>query len=89
MLADIKKTLQRQTYRHNLFPTLLLVVQELDTWEDRAAALNAVGLKTFHGRSWTKGNLHAMYQSYWLENNGRYSWNKHQEQLRQLEKLVA
>lgn len=89
MQSDLKKTLQRQTYRHTLFPTLLLVVQELDTWEARANALNAVGLTTFHGKPWTKGNLHSTFQSYWTENDGRYSWNEHEEQLRQLEKLVA
>jgi hypothetical protein len=89
LIADLKKTIAKQTYRHDLFPTLLLVVQELDTWEARAAAFNAVGLKTYSGKPWTKGNLHALYQSYWAENGGSYSHLRHAEQLEQLEQLVA
>lgn len=89
MLNTIKKTISKETYRHDLFPTLLLVVQELDTWEARAAAFNAVGLKTYNGKPWTKGNLHALYQSYWNDNGGRYSHLEHGDQIEQLEQLVA
>lgn len=89
MDSALKKFIERQLYRFNLFPTLLLVVEELPTWEARADALNAVGIKTLSGRSWTKGNLHALFQSYWSENGGRYSHNEHAQQLKQLETLVA
>jgi len=85
----LKKFIERQLYRFNLFPTLLLVLEELPTWEARAEAFNAVGIKTLSGRSWTKGNLHALYKSYYSENGGRYSHNEHHEQLKQLEELVA
>ena len=89
MDSALKKFIERQLYRFNLFPTLLLVVEELPTWEARANAFNAVGIKTLSGRSWTKGNLHSLFQSYWSENGGRYSHNEHAEQLKQLETLVA
>lgn len=89
MDSALKKFIERQLYRFNLFPTLLLVVEELPTWEARADAFNAVGIKTLSGRAWTKGNLHALFQSYWSENGGRYSHNEHAEQLKQLETLVA
>lgn len=85
----LKKFIERQRYRFNLFPTLLLVLEELPTWEARAEAFNAVGIKTLSGRSWTKGNLHALYKSYYSENGGRYSHNEHREQLKQLEGLIA
>ena len=85
----LKKFIERQLYRFNLFPTLLLVLEELPTWEARAEAFNAVGIKTLRGRPWTKGNLPALYKSYYSENGGRYSHNEHHEQLKQLEGLIA
>lgn len=89
MLNSIKKTIAKENYKHDLFPTLLLVVQELETWEARAAAFNAVGLKTYSGKPWTKGNLHALYQSYWADNGGRYSHLEHGDKIEQLQQLVA
>lgn len=87
MHQELKKTLQRERFKHTLFPTLLFLVENLETWEARAAALNAAGLTTFHGKPWTRGNVHKAFHSYWTENNGQYSWNLHQQQLEQLEHL--
>jgi len=89
LTSKLEKVLKREQWRHQLFPSLLLVVQELSTWKARAVAMNAAGLTTFHGKPWTRSNVHKQFQSYWLENNGQYSWNQHKNKLEQLEKIVA
>lgn len=82
MIDSIQKTLAKEEWRNELFPSLLVVVERLPTWQARAAALNEAGLTTYHGKPWTRGNVQIIFHSYW--SSGSYSWNLHREQIDQL-----
>lgn len=86
-MSSLNKALQKAIWKHQIFPQLLLVVEELPTWEARSAALNAAGLTTFYGKPWTKQNVHKLFQSYWSA--GRYSWNETAKQLKAIADITA
>jgi hypothetical protein len=88
-MADIEKALRREQFKSQIFPSLLLVVEELPNWEARATALNAAGLTTFHDKPWTRQNVHKLFHSYWAENQGHYSWNLHNQKLERVAAAVA
>jgi len=88
MTNDIHNALAREAWKHNLFPVLLLLMEELPDWETRAAALNDAGFTTYYNKRWTKQNLHKVYYSYWTESKGRYSWRKHGAQLEAIRKSI-
>tara|TARA_R110000803_G_scaffold151143_1_gene216313 strand:+ start:1956 stop:2222 length:267 start_codon:yes stop_codon:yes gene_type:complete len=87
-MNSIKKELEKEQWRHDLFSTLLLLKQELPTWKARADALNAANLTTFYSKPWTKQNVHKLFYSYWDNDLGRYSWVEQKQALEQLAKLV-
>ena len=89
MTNDIHNALAREAWKHDLFPVLLLLMEELPNWETRAVALNDAGFRTYYGKVWTKQNLHKMYHSYWSEKNGSYSWRKHGEQLEAVRRSIS
>lgn len=88
-MSELNTALARQRWKHQIFPSLLLVVEERPTWKARAAALNNAGLTTFYGKPWTKQNVHKLFYSYWLENEGHYSWNSHGKQLKDVEATLS
>ena len=88
MTNDIHNALAREAWKHDFFPVLLLLMEELPNWETRAVALNDAGFRTYYNKRWTKQNLHKVFYSYWAENNGRYSWRKHGEQLDAIRKSI-
>ena len=89
MTNDIHNALVREIWKHNLFPALLLLMEELPSWESRATALNNAGFSTYYNKRWTKQNLHKVYYSYWNDNGGMYSWRKHGEQINAVRKSVS
>ena len=46
MTNDIHNALAREAWKHDLFPVLLLLMEELPNWETRAVALNDAGFVT-------------------------------------------
>ena len=57
-MNNIKKELEKEQWRNDLFPILLLLKQELSSWKARADALNAANLTTFYSKPRTKQNVH-------------------------------
>ena len=86
-MSNLSKSLKKELWKHELFPQLLSVVEELPTWRARANALNAAGLTTFHEKPWTYQNVHRMFQSYWRD--GAYSWNETATKLRAIAELTT
>jgi hypothetical protein len=87
-MQSMQKVLLKEQWRHELFPTLLLLVQELPTWKARAEALNAANLTTFYLKQWTKQNVHKVFHSFWDNDQARYSWVEHKHSLDELSQLV-
>ncbi len=88
-MNTLRRTLLQEKFRNDLFPVLLLLMQEQPTWKARAAALNAANLTTFCSKPWTKQNVHKMFNTYWDNDLGHYSWVEHKQWLDQLTKLVG
>ena len=80
-MADLHAALNKEIFKHDLFPYLLKLREELPTWDSRAKALNADGIPTLTGKSWTRQNVCQLFKSYWRDRNGRYSWTEHKRQL--------
>jgi hypothetical protein len=88
-MQGLKKALHKEQFKHTLFPSLLLLVQEVSTWEARAACLNRAGMTTFHGKPWTKQNVHKQFNAYWGNDASRYSWHEHQTQLNDIAAIIS
>jgi hypothetical protein len=89
-MMSLKKTINNQKWKHQLFPSLLLVVEKVPTWEARAEAFNKAGFRTYTGKLWTKQSIHACYHSYWTSNatgSGVYSWNQHGKNIEALKAM--
>ena len=67
---------------------MLLLVEELPTWDARVKALNDAGVTTFYGKRWSKNNLMKLYRSY-RSNNGRYSWVEHGLRIKDLQQVFS
>ena len=87
-MNKVNKALLKEQFRHNLFPTLLLLKQELPTWQARADAMNAAQLTTFYSKPWTKQNVHKAFYSYWDNDSGHYGWVGQKLWLEQLTELA-
>jgi hypothetical protein len=87
-MNDLKKALAKEQFNNDIFPSLLMLKQELPTWKARADALNAANLTTFYAKPWTRQNVHKAFYSFWDNDLGRYSWVEHNHALQQLAKLV-
>ena len=87
-MADLNAALNKELYKHGLFPFLLKLKEELPTWAARADALNAEGIPTLTGKTWTRQNVCQMFNSYWRDRNGRYSWNEHKKQLEDIQAVL-
>ena len=80
-MADLNAALNKELFKHELFPYLLKLREELPTWASRAKALNDEGIPTLTGKTWTRQNVCQLFKSYCRDRNGRYSWNEHKRQL--------
>jgi hypothetical protein len=80
--------LDKEQFKHDLFPHLLSLNETLDSWAQKAVALNAEGIYTYHGKQWTRGNLELFFKSFWANGVGKYSWHDHNNQINQLEALL-
>jgi len=80
--------LDKEHFKHDLFPHLLSLNETLDSWAHRAVALNSEGVYTYHGKKWTRGNLELFFKSYWASGSGEYSWHHHKDQINRLEALL-
>ena len=87
-MNTLEKVLLKEQFRHDMFPILLLLMQERPTWKARATALNAANLTTFCSKPWTKQNVHKMFHTYWDNDLGRYSWVEQKQWLDQLTRLI-
>jgi hypothetical protein len=88
-MADLHAALNKEMFKHELFPFLLKLREELPTWDLRAQALNAEGIPTLTGKAWTRQNVCQLFKSYWRDRNGRYSWNDHKKQLETIQAALA
>lgn len=87
-MSDLHCVFHKETWKHQLFPCLLLLSEELPTWDARVMALNDAGVTTFYGKRWSKNNLMRLYRSY-RNGTGRYSWVEHGSRLKRLEQVIA
>jgi len=88
-MTDLQTALRKETWKHALFPLLLELVEDYETWEQRAKVLNDAGIRTYLGRPWTRQNIHQIFKSYWRDRNGRYSWKEHKHQLATVREALA
>jgi hypothetical protein len=54
-----------------MFPTLLEMMEEIDSYSARAKALNDMGFTTYHGKQFSEDSLRALFLSYYK--SGSYS----------------
>ena len=87
-MSNISTLLAKETFKHQIFPKLLEVIEELPSWQARADQLNAEGVRTYIGRQWTRQNLHLTFKQYWQNKEHRYSWNEHGRVIKQLHNLT-
>ena len=80
--------LDKERFKHNLFPHLLSLNETLDSWAARAVSLNTDGTYTYHGKQWTRQNLELFFKNYWVNGSNEYSWHHHQHLINQLEALL-
>ena len=86
-MSDFQCSVSKEIWKHQLFPSLLLLAEELPTWDARVKALNDAGVTTFYGKRWSKNNLMKLYRSY-RNNNGHYSWVEHGSRIKELQQIV-
>lgn len=87
-MSDLQCVFHKEIWKHQLFPCLLLLSEELPTWDARVMALNDAGVTTFYGKRWSKNNLMRLFRSY-RNGTGHYSWIEHGSRLRLLEQVIA
>ena len=87
MNETLLAVLDKERFRHDLFPHLLSLNETLDSWHHRAVALNSEGIYTYFGKKWTRGNLELFFKSFWA-NGSEYSWHQHNDQINKLEALL-
>lgn len=87
-MSDFQCSVSKEIWKHQLFPSLLLLSEELPTWDARVKALNDAGVTTFYGKRWSKNNLMKLYRSY-RSNNGRYSWVEHGSRINELKQVLS
>jgi len=80
--------LDKERFKHDLFPHLLSLNETLDSWAARAVSLNTDGTYTYHGKQWTRQNLELFFKNYWVNGSNEYSWHHHQHLINQLEALL-
>ena len=87
-MSDFQCSVSKEIWKHQLFPCLLLLAEELPTWDARVKALNDAGVTTFYGKRWSKNNLMKLYRSY-RSNNGRYSWVEHGSRINEPKQVLS
>ena len=87
-MSDFQCSVSKEIWKHQLFPCLLLLAEELPTWDSRVKALNDAGVTTFYGKRWSKNNLMKLYRSY-RSYNGRYSWVEHGMRIKGLQQVLG
>jgi hypothetical protein len=87
-MSDFQCSVSKEIWKHQLFPSLLLLSEELPTWDARVKALNDAGVTTFYGKRWSKNNLMKLYRSY-RANSGNYSWLEHGRRIKDLQKVFS
>lgn len=87
-MSDFQCSVSKEIWKHQLFPSLLLLSEELPTWDARVKALNDAGVTTFYGKRWSKNNLMKFYRSY-RTNSGNYSWLEHGRRIKDLRKVFS
>ena len=87
MNETLLAVLDKEQFKHDLFPYLLSLLETSNSWAARAVYLNAEGVYTYHGKEWTRGNLEKFFKSFW--STGNYSWNDHLNQINKLEALLT
>ena len=80
--------LDKERFKHDLFPHLLSLNESDGSWALWAAELNAEGITTYHGKCWTRQNLEIFFKNYWNNGDHEYSWNHHSHLINQLEALL-
>ena len=65
-----------------MFPTLLEVMEEFDSYSVRADSLNDRSFTTYHGKQFTEDSLRALFLSYYK--SGSYS---HEEAISEFNSL--
>jgi hypothetical protein len=87
-MSDFQCSVSKEIWKHQLFPCLLLLAEELPTWDARVKALNDAGVTTFYGKRWSKNNLMKLYKSY-RNDNGHYSWVEHGLRIKDLQQVFS
>ena len=87
-MSDFQCSVSKEIWKHQLFPSLLLLSEELPTWDARVKALNDAGVTTFYGKRWSKNNLMKLYRSY-RTNTGNYSWLEHGSRINELKQVLS
>ena len=85
-MSDFQCSFSKEIWKHQLFPCLLLLAEELPTWDARVKALNDAGVTTYYGKRWSKNNLMKLYRSY-RSYNGHYSWIEHSSRIEELQRV--
>ena len=80
--------LDKECFKHDLFPHLLSLNESHSSWALRAVSLNADGITTYHGKQWTRQNLEIFFKNYWNNGAHEYSWHQHAHLINQLEALL-
>jgi hypothetical protein len=88
MQDQLLAVLDKERFKHDLFPHLLSLNETLDSGAHKAVALNSEGVYTYHGKQWTRGNLELFFKSFWATGSGQYSWYQHNDQINKLEALL-
>jgi len=87
-MSDFHCSVSKEIWKHQLFPCLLLLAEELPTWDARVKALNDAGVTTYYGKRWSKNNLMKLFRSY-RGSDGCYSWVEHSLRIKGLQQVLG
>jgi hypothetical protein len=88
-MSYLTNALLKEQFKHQLFPILLLLHEELPTWKARADCLNTAGLTTYHKKAWTPQNVNMFWNAYWSNPEQRYSWFDHKINLTSIAAILT
>ncbi len=77
----LQEAIDKEVYKHDLFPWILHYLEQSDSFEYVAEQLNNDGVPTWRGKLWCRQNIEKTFKDYWRTRGGIYSWQKHGQQI--------